>query len=74
MKVFLDSLGCRLNQAELEQMAAAARAAGHQPVGTPEQAELALINTCTVTARAAADSRQRVRAMARHNPDRKSVV
>ena len=61
MKIYLDSIGCRLNQAEIEEMAVKFRAAGHEIVALPDGADLAVINTCTVTARAASDSRQKTR-------------
>jgi threonylcarbamoyladenosine tRNA methylthiotransferase MtaB len=65
MKVYLDSIGCRLNQAEMEQYARQLHAAGHILVAEPQEADLALINTCTVTASADADSRQKIRQMSR---------
>ena len=61
MKVYLDSIGCRLNQAEIEEMARQFRAAGHKLVATPKEADLAVINTCTVTSAAASDSRHKIR-------------
>jgi threonylcarbamoyladenosine tRNA methylthiotransferase MtaB len=61
MKVYLDTIGCRLNQAEIEIYARQFRAAGHTLVAAPEQADLAVVNTCTVTSAAAADSRQKIR-------------
>ena len=61
MKVYLDSVGCRLNQAEIEKMALEFRAAGHEIVKDIEQAELVVVNTCAVTAAAASDSRQKIR-------------
>lgn len=65
MKIFVDSIGCRLNQSEIEKFAAQFRAAGHVLVDTPAEAELVLINTCTVTAEAASDSRQKIRQASR---------
>jgi len=65
MKVYLDTIGCRLNQAEIERMAREFRAAGHELVGAPEEADLAVVNTCAVTANAVGDSRQRIRQLAR---------
>ncbi len=65
MKVYLDMVGCRLNQAEIEGMARQFRAAGHTLVAEPGQAELVVINTCAVTNEAAADSRQKIRRAAR---------
>ena len=61
MKIFLDTIGCRLNQAEIEIMARQFRTAGHQIVATAAEAELAVVNTCTVTSAAAADSRAKIR-------------
>ena len=65
MKVYLDTVGCRLNQAEIESMAHQFRAAGHMIVARAEEADLAVINTCTVTSQAASDSRGRIRQAAR---------
>ena len=65
MKIYLVSIGCRLNQAELEHYAHQFRAAGHTLVASPEEADLAVINTCTVTSAAAADSRAKIRQSAR---------
>jgi threonylcarbamoyladenosine tRNA methylthiotransferase MtaB len=61
MNIYLDMIGCRLNQSEIETFARQFRIAGHTLVSTPEEADLAVINTCTVTAQAAADSRQKIR-------------
>ncbi|MGD9092433.1 MAG: hypothetical protein PVF74_06275, partial [Anaerolineales bacterium] len=65
MKIYLDTIGCRLNQSEIEAYARQFRAAHHTLVATPQEADLAVINTCTVTAAAASDSRQKVRWLAR---------
>jgi len=61
MKVFLDMVGCRLNQSELENYARQFRMAGHSLVSKPELADMIVLNTCTVTAAAASDSRQKLR-------------
>lgn len=61
MKIFLDTIGCRLNQAEIESLAGRFRAAGHEIVPTAAEADLAVVNTCTVTAKAASDSRAALR-------------
>jgi threonylcarbamoyladenosine tRNA methylthiotransferase MtaB len=61
MKVYFDSVGCRLNQAEIEKMALEFREAGHVVVDSAAQADLVVVNTCTVTAAAASDSRQKIR-------------
>ena len=64
-KIFLDSIGCRLNQSEVEHYAQQLRAAGHEIVTNAELADLAIINTCAVTSAAASDSRQKIRRAAR---------
>jgi threonylcarbamoyladenosine tRNA methylthiotransferase MtaB len=65
MKVYLDTVGCRLNQSEIETYARQFRSAGHTLVATPGEADLVVINTCTVTAAAASDSRQKIRQFSR---------
>lgn len=73
MNIFLDMVGCRLNQSELETFAWQFRAAGHHLVARPAQADIAVINTCIVTGAAASDSRQRIR-QAAHCSDTRVVV
>ena len=65
MKIYLDTIGCRLNQSEIESMAMQFRVAGHEIVASPDQADMAVVNTCAVTNDAAAHSRSRIRAIAR---------
>ena len=65
MKIYLDTIGCRLNQSEIESMARGFRAAGHEIVTSAEMADLAVVNTCAVTNDAAADSRGKIRHIAR---------
>jgi threonylcarbamoyladenosine tRNA methylthiotransferase MtaB len=61
MKIFLDTIGCRLNQAEIETLARQFRAAGHEIVPTAKDSDLAVVNTCSVTSEAASDSRAAIR-------------
>ena len=61
MKIFLDTIGCRLNQAEIESLARQFRTAGHEIVPSAAGADLVVVNTCTVTAEAASDSRAVIR-------------
>ncbi len=65
MKVYLDTIGCRLNQSEIEKMAAQFSAAGHELVSDAAEADLVVVNTCAVTREAASDSRQVIRRAAR---------
>jgi threonylcarbamoyladenosine tRNA methylthiotransferase MtaB len=64
MKIYLDTIGCRLNQSEIETMARKFRAAGHEIVDSAGAADLAVVNTCAVTNEAAADSRAKIRKIA----------
>lgn len=74
MQVHLHALGCRLNEAELEQWAAQFTAAGHHLVESPEHADLVVVNTCAVTAEAVKKSRQIIRRARRGNPAARLVV
>jgi threonylcarbamoyladenosine tRNA methylthiotransferase MtaB len=65
MKIYLDTIGCRLNQSEIESMARGFRAAGHEIVSSADLADMAVVNTCAVTNEAAADSRAKIRQMTR---------
>lgn len=73
MKVFLDSIGCRLNQSEIEKLGSQFRKEGHELVDSAAEADLVVVNTCTVTSAAASDSRQKVRQAGR-NPRTEIVV
>ncbi|NMB59440.1 MAG: tRNA (N(6)-L-threonylcarbamoyladenosine(37)-C(2))-methylthiotransferase MtaB [Chloroflexi bacterium] len=74
MKIFLDTVGCRLNQSEIERMALEFRQAGHAIVGSMAEADMVVVNTCAVTTQAASDSRQKLRQAARMLPDRQIVA
>lgn len=74
MKVYLDTVGCRLNQSEIEAYARQFRLAGHELVSDPRTADLAVINTCAVTAEAASDSRQKIRQLQRMGASRTVVT
>jgi threonylcarbamoyladenosine tRNA methylthiotransferase MtaB len=74
MRIFLNSVGCRLNQSEIERISNQFRMLGHEIVGTADESDLIVINTCTVTTRAAADSRAMVRQAHRKNPQARIVL
>jgi threonylcarbamoyladenosine tRNA methylthiotransferase MtaB len=61
MKIYLDMVGCRLNQAEIEAYARQLVSLGHTLVALPEDADMAILNSCSVTSAAASDSRQKAR-------------
>ncbi len=69
MKVFFNMVGCRLNQAEIEQLALSLVEAGVEVVSDPTEADEIVINTCCVTAKASADSRKMLRHHRAHFPE-----
>ncbi len=74
MRVHLQALGCRLNEAELETWARDFRRAGIEPTGDPAEADILVINTCAVTAESVRKSRNLVRRAHRANPGAKLVM
>ncbi|HIC93856.1 MAG TPA: tRNA (N(6)-L-threonylcarbamoyladenosine(37)-C(2))-methylthiotransferase MtaB [Anaerolineae bacterium] len=74
MKVYLRSLGCKLNQSEVEALARRFIAAGCQVVTDAEEADLCVVNTCAVTHIAARKSRRLIRRLHRANPEARIVV
>ncbi len=74
MLVYLRTLGCRLNEAELDSWATAFQTAGHQITREQQQADLIIINSCAVTQDAVRKSRQLIRRIHRENPTAKIVA
>ena len=74
MRVAIDTHGCRLNQAESDAIAAALAAQGHELVGSLEQADCYVLNTCTITHEADADARAAIRRATRTRPGLAVVV
>lgn len=69
MKVFLNSIGCRLNQSEIETLGRQLLAQGHEIVTEAAAADKVVINTCAVTSQAARDARSQTRRIQRQNGD-----
>lgn len=74
MRVHLAALGCRLNEAELQQWAREFRARGHEIAAEADEADLVVINTCAVTREAVRKSRQLIHRVHRLRPAAKLVV
>ncbi len=74
MQIHLKTLGCRLNEAELETWAQAFQAAGHQITRQLADAQLVVMNSCAVTQDAVRKSKQLIRRIHRDNPQAKLVV
>lgn len=73
MNVFFDTVGCRLNQSEIERMARQFRTAGYRIVANRAEADLIVVNTCAVTSQAASDSRQKLRQAAKMAPNARII-
>ncbi|HUV56543.1 MAG TPA: tRNA (N(6)-L-threonylcarbamoyladenosine(37)-C(2))-methylthiotransferase MtaB [Dehalococcoidales bacterium] len=69
VRVALDSLGCKLNQAEVELLARGFAGAGYQLVSPVDKADVYILNTCTVTHIADSKCRHWLRLAHRRNPD-----
>jgi threonylcarbamoyladenosine tRNA methylthiotransferase MtaB len=74
MRVHLRTFGCRANQYDSEAARAMLLAAGATLVDAPEEAEVAVVNSCAVTAQAEAELRTAVRRLARARPGLRTVV
>jgi len=69
VKIVLSTLGCKLNQAEIELLAHRFREEGHTIITSIDDADIYILNTCTVTHTADAKSRQLLRKIHRLNPN-----
>ena len=67
--VALDSIGCKLNQAETELLAKQFAEAGYRLVSPSDKADVYILNTCTVTHVADRKSRHWLRRAHWRNPD-----
>ncbi|MHB8104281.1 MAG: tRNA (N(6)-L-threonylcarbamoyladenosine(37)-C(2))-methylthiotransferase MtaB [Dehalococcoidales bacterium] len=72
--VALDSLGCKLNQAEIQSLARQLEAAGYRLVDADAKADIYILNTCSVTHVADRKSRHLLRLARRRNPTARLVA
>ena len=68
------TLGCKVNQCESAALSGLLETAGHQPAASEAANDLVVINTCTVTGKAAMQSRQAIRKAIRSHPQATIVV
>jgi threonylcarbamoyladenosine tRNA methylthiotransferase MtaB len=71
---YVENFGCRATQADGAAIEAQFRAQGMERAIAPEDAELVVLNTCTVTASADQDARAAIRRIHRENPECRIVV
>jgi len=74
MRVYLRTFGCRANHYDTETARAMIERAGHGIVNDVREADVAVFNSCAVTAEAEADLRGAVRRAARSRPQLRSVI
>ena len=74
MKVLLRTFGCRANQYDTEAVRQALAFAGIEEVSRAEDANVAVFNSCSVTAAAESDLRSEVRRIARLNGSIRTIV
>ncbi len=68
------TLGCRLNQVDSQEMQAALERRGFRTVPIESPADVVVVNTCAVTARAEVSDRQAIARAARRQPGARVVV
>jgi threonylcarbamoyladenosine tRNA methylthiotransferase MtaB len=73
-KVFITTLGCKVNQFESAAFKTGFEERGLTVVSQNEEADLIVVNTCAVTAGAGAQSRQTIRQVLRHNPSAEIII
>ncbi|MGE0826734.1 MAG: tRNA (N(6)-L-threonylcarbamoyladenosine(37)-C(2))-methylthiotransferase MtaB [Candidatus Binatia bacterium] len=74
LRVALTTLGCKVNQYDTATITDRLRAEGHTIVPFADTADVYIVNSCTVTHQADAESRQLARRAKRHNPDARVVM
>lgn len=74
MRIYMKTIGCRLNEAELETWSREFLHQGHQLTPELEQADMVVVNSCAVTAEAVRKSRKAMHRAQHKNPHAKLVV
>ena len=74
MSVYYHTFGCKANQYDTERMRQELEAHGLATVDVRSDAEVVVVNTCTVTNQADADARRLIRRVHREQPDTTIVV
>src|SRR5688572_21984654 len=70
----LVTLGCKVNQYETQLVQEALERHGFRAAEDDENADLCVVNTCTVTNEADSKSRKLIRGLAKHNPGTRTIV
>ena len=74
MELFIKTIGCRLNQAESQNLADELQKIGFFIVAEKESPDLIIVNTCSVTEKADKESKQIIRSLKNKNPKAKIIM
>jgi threonylcarbamoyladenosine tRNA methylthiotransferase MtaB len=74
LRVAITTLGCKVNQYDSATIEDRLKAEGHVLVPFSESADVYIVNSCTVTNQADAESRQLARRAKRHNPAARIIM
>lgn len=69
MKVYFYTLGCKVNQYETQEMSELLENNGYTIIYNATDADVAVVNSCTVTAESVRKTRQIIRKLKKQNPD-----
>ena len=73
-KISFKTLGCRVNLYETDALASRFKAEGYEVVSTEQEADVVVVNTCTVTNTSDQKCRQAIHQIRRKNPDALLVI
>ena len=74
MKIYIKTFGCRVNQVESEALLEEFLRRGHSITKTPQNADICLINTCSVTRKADKDALKESAFIKRKNPKARLIL
>ena len=74
MRIWIETLGCKVNTYESEVIKSMFLKSGYELAFSPEDADIFVVNTCSVTNQSDAKSRKVIRSLKRENPTAIMVV
>lgn len=74
MKVFIKTFGCRVNQVESQAVLEKFLSQGHEITQDFKEADLCLLNTCSVTHKADKDAEREIRKISKENPAARLII
>ncbi len=74
MKIYIKTFGCRVNQVESEALLEEFLRRGYTITKTPQDADICLINTCSVTRKADKDALKEANTIKRKNPNARLIL